>query len=247
MLPMEMTGYTANILGIPNHSHSAPTVAQPYEVASPPTGARSCGNPRLVFAVQEPVPSNKGVDVTANRIEVQYAQKAGRFWWMWLATGILWTLIAGVILQFNITSAATVGVLVGVMILFAGIEYIAISTQVEGWKWLWMGVGILLIVGGFVAMLYPTRTFLSIANILGFIFLMIGVSWMIEAFASRDMSDLWWLSLVAGIIMVVMGFWLSGQFLFAKAETLLIFAGIWALMRGVLSIVTAFQVKKLVA
>ena len=185
--------------------------------------------------------------MTTNQLEAQYAQKASRFWWMWLILGVLWILIAGVILQFDITSAATVGVLVGVMILFAGIEYVAVSTQVEGWKWLWMGFGVLLIIGGFFAIVYPTRTFLSVASILGFIFLMIGVFWMIEAFASRDMSDLWWLSLVAGIIMVVMGFWLSGQFLFAKAETLLIFAGIWALMRGILSIVTAFQVKKLAA
>jgi uncharacterized membrane protein HdeD (DUF308 family) len=189
--------------------------------------------------------SKTGVDMTTNQLEAQYSQKAGRFWWMWLVLGVLWILIAGVILQFNITSAATVGVLVGVMILFAGIEYVAVSTQVEGWKWLWMGFGVLLIIGGFIAIVYPTRTFFSVANILGFIFLMIGVFWMIEAFASREMSDLWWLSLVAGIIMVVMGFWLSGQFIFAKAETLLIFAGIWALMRGTLSIVTAFQVKKL--
>jgi uncharacterized membrane protein HdeD (DUF308 family) len=178
-------------------------------------------------------------------MEAQYSQKASRFWWAWLVIGVLWILIAGVILQFDITSAATVGVLVGVMVMFAGIEYLVASTQVQGWKWLWMGFGILLIVGGFIAMVYPTRTFFSIANILGFIFLMIGVFWMIEAFASRDMSDLWWLSLVAGIIMVVMGFWLSGQFLFAKAETLLIFAGIWALMRGITNIVTAFQVKRL--
>ncbi len=40
----------------------------------------------------------------------------------------------------------------------------------------------------------------------------------------RELSDLWWLGLVAGIVMVVMGFWLSGQFLFEKAEILLIFA-----------------------
>ena len=185
--------------------------------------------------------------MTTNKLEAQYTQQASKFWWMWLILGVLWIMIAGVILQFNITSAATVGILVGFMFVFAGIEYAVASTQVEGWKWLWMGFGVLLMIGGAIAIVYPTRTFLSIANILGFVFLMIGVFWMIEAFASREMSDLWWLSLVAGIIMVVMGFWLSGQFLFAKAETLLIFAGIWALMRGITSIVTAFQVKKLAA
>jgi len=32
---------------------------------------------------------------------------------------------------------------------------------------------------------------------------------------------------------------------FTKAATLLVFPGIWALMRGILDIVTAFQVKSL--
>lgn len=37
----------------------------------------------------------------------------------------------------------------------------------------------------------------------------------------------------------------GGQFFFTKAATLLVFAGIWALMRGILDIVTAFQVTSL--
>lgn len=174
-------------------------------------------------------------------------ETAGKMWWLWLVTGILWVLISIVILQFDWTSAATVGFVIGIMFLIAGIQYIVVGTQVEGWKWLWFVFGSILIVGGVVAMLYPTRTFLSIANILGFVFLLIGVMWMIEAFATREGNDLWWMSLVAGIIMIVLGFWLGGQFLIVKAETLLIFAGIWALMRGIMDIVMSFQVKKLAA
>ncbi|MGI9666767.1 MAG: HdeD family acid-resistance protein [Acidimicrobiia bacterium] len=183
--------------------------------------------------------------MTMARPDAGMMASAGKMWWLWLVTGILWVLISIVILQFDITSAATVGFIVGIMFLVAGIQYIVVGTQVEGWSWLFYVFGGILIVGGVVAMLYPTRTFLAIANILGFIFLLIGVMWMIEAFATREGNEFWWMSLVAGIIMIVMGFWLGGQFLFVKAETLLIFAGIWALLRGIMDVVLSFQVKKL--
>ncbi len=59
------------------------------------------------------------------------------------------------------------------------------------------------------------------------------------------MNDLWWLGLIAGIIMIALGFWVSGQFLVTKAYELLIIAGIWALLHGVTDIVTGFQIKRL--
>jgi uncharacterized membrane protein HdeD (DUF308 family) len=53
------------------------------------------------------------------------------------------------------------------------------------------------------------------------------------------------LGLISGILMVVLAFWTSGQFFIEKAYTLLVFAGIWALMQGVTDIVRAFQVRAL--
>ena len=54
---------------------------------------------------------------------------------------------------------------------------------------------------------------------------------------SRDADDLWWLTLIAGILMVILAFWTAGQFFIEKAYILLVFAGIWALMNGVTDIV----------
>ena len=76
-------------------------------------------------------------------------------------------------------------------------------------------------------------------------FLMIGIIWIIEAFMSKDGYELWWLTLIAGIAMIALAFWLGNQWFFAKAETLLIFAGVWALVRGTIDIILSFQVKKL--
>ena len=45
------------------------------------------------------------------------------------------------------------------------------------------------------------------------------------------------------MLMVVLAFWTSGQFFFDKAYTLLVFAGIWALMHGITDIVGAFRIR----
>ena len=47
------------------------------------------------------------------------------------------------------------------------------------------------------------------------------------------MNELWWLGLLAGILMIVLAFWTGGQFFIDRVYVLLIFAGIWALMQGV--------------
>jgi uncharacterized membrane protein HdeD (DUF308 family) len=44
--------------------------------------------------------------------------------------------------------------------------------------------------------------------------------------------------------MIVLGFWVSGQFFVVRAYTLLIFAGIWALTTGIIDIVRAFQIRE---
>ena len=56
--------------------------------------------------------------------------------------------------------------------------------------------------------------------------------------------DLWWLTLIAGILMIALAFWLGNQFFFTKAETLLIFVGVWALVRGIVDIIGSFQLRK---
>ena len=102
----------------------------------------------------------------------------------------------------------------------------------------------LLTVSGIVALIHPTNTFAGFADILGFVFLLIGVMWMVQAFSERPVNSLWWLTLISGILMVVLAFWVSGQFFVVRAYTLLIFAGIWAMTAGIIDIVRAFQIRE---
>jgi uncharacterized membrane protein HdeD (DUF308 family) len=154
-------------------------------------------------------------------------------------------LVSVIILQFDQASAATVGAIGGFMLIYAGVEYFFLGSLTARMRWLWYLFGGILVVGGMVALFYPSRTFLAMANILGFMFVFMGVMWMVEAFLARDYNDLWWLNLVAGILTVVLGFWLAGQFLITQAAALLILAGIWAMMRGILDITAFFTMRSI--
>ena len=167
------------------------------------------------------------------------------YWWVELLVGVLWGVIAVVVLKFNHASVVTVGVLIGVMFLLFAAEEFAISVVDSGMRWLWALFGILLTAAGIVSLIHPRNTFAGFADILGFVFLLIGIIWMVQAFAERVFNDLWWLGLISGILMVVLAFWTSGEFFLDRAYTLLVFAGIWAAMKAITDIVRAFQIRSL--
>src|SRR5271166_3657500 len=169
-----------------------------------------------------------------------------RYWWVELLLGVFWLLIAVVVLKFDHASVVTVGVLTGIMFLiFAAEEFVLAVLDDGATRWLWAFFGVLLVAAGIVSLIHPRETFAGFADILGFVFLLIGVIWTVQAFAEQAFNDLWWLTLISGILMIVLAFWTSGQFFLERAYTLLIFAGIWALMKGITDIVRAFQLREL--
>jgi uncharacterized membrane protein HdeD (DUF308 family) len=168
------------------------------------------------------------------------------FWWLWLITGTAWIFVAVIVLQFDQASVTTVGIIIGLMFLFSGVEqFVAAGLAEGGARWVAIGFGVLLVIAGVISLVNPENTFAGFADILGFLFLIVAAGWIIAGLMSRDTDDLWWLTLLAGILMVILAFWTGGQFLIDKAYLLLVFAGIWALMHGVTDFVRAFGVRRL--
>jgi hypothetical protein len=175
----------------------------------------------------------------------QVVTALAEWWWAWLVVGILWILASFVILHLGPHSTTFVGITFGIMLLVAGIQEFALAYYGEGWKWLWILFGVILALGGIYALVNPVHTFVALANSLGFLFMLIGILWIIEAFATSASNSLWWLGMVSGIIMIGLGYWASSQYLPTQAYILLLFAGIWALMHGVTDIIRSFQIKQL--
>ncbi len=173
------------------------------------------------------------------------ARELTGYWWVLLVAGIAWTALALIILQFDHASVTTVGILVGLMFLGVGVENIALARLDVPMRWVWALFGAVFLVSAVVCFANPTSTFTGLADMLGFLFLIVGVWWMVRAFVERSISPLWWMGLISGILMTILAFWTSGQFFIHKAYLLLVFAGIWALLQGATNIVRAFEIRAL--
>jgi len=164
-------------------------------------------------------------------------------WWLYLVTGIAWILVSLVVLRFDRSSVTTVGILVGIVFLVMGVNDLLSAFLFRRLRWLNVVMAVILIPAGIIAMINPAGTFFAISQIVGFVLVLWGSMKIIEAFFVREENDLWWVLLVAGILMLLLGFWAGGRF-FAGAALILVWVGFGALVRGFLQIVLAFSLRR---
>ena len=184
-------------------------------------------------------------EVPGVRAVRESARELTGYWWVLLVAGIAWVAVSLVILQFDQASVTTVGVLVGLMFLGVGIENIALARLEVPMRWVWALFGGVFLVSAVACFANPRDTFAGLADMLGVLFMIVGVWWMARSFLERAIYPLWWTGLISGILMTGLAFWTSGQFFVHKAYMLLVVAGIWALIQGVTSIVRAFEIRAL--
>jgi uncharacterized membrane protein HdeD (DUF308 family) len=171
-----------------------------------------------------------------------------RYWWLFLVSGIVWLLIAWVVLRGDQTSIAAVGVLIGVVFLLAGINEVGMAAVVPGgWKVWHYILAVLFILAGLWGFIRPVNTFFALASVLGLILIFYGASEIIQAIASRAVNPYWWLNLILGILLVLLAFWVSGSdrvYALAQRTYLILFwVGFFALFRGFSQIFMAFTVR----
>ena len=147
-------------------------------------------------------------------------------------------------LRFNLRSVTAIGILAGVVVLAAGVNELVAAFVSPGWKWLHALVGVAFFITGILCLVYPGRTFVTLAALFGWFLLFKGMLDIMLALASRHANDLWWLGLVTGIIEIGLAFWASGYFA-GSAALLIVWVGIGALMRGISEITMAFMLRKL--
>jgi uncharacterized membrane protein HdeD (DUF308 family) len=162
-------------------------------------------------------------------------------------SGILWLLIAWVVLRGNQTSIAAVGVLVGVVFLLAGINEAGLAALAPGgWKvWHYL-VAVIFFPGALWGFLRPVDTFFALASVLGLILIFYGSFEIIQGVASRAVNPWWWVNLITGILLVLLAFWVSGSdrvYDLAQRTFLILFwVGLVALFRGFTQIMLACSV-----
>jgi uncharacterized membrane protein HdeD (DUF308 family) len=166
---------------------------------------------------------------------------AARFWWLFLLTGIAWIVVSLILFRFDYTSVAAVSILFGIVALFFGAnEFVGLGAMTTGWKLVHIGLGILFIIAGIIALARPYDTFATLAAIIGFFLVIKGVFDIVVSFVTKDDIPIWWLQLVIGIVEVLLGFWAAGNFR-GSAFLLVVFVAASCLARGITEIILAFK------
>jgi uncharacterized membrane protein HdeD (DUF308 family) len=183
--------------------------------------------------------------VTEERMVVA---ETARYWWLYLVSGIAWLVIAWVVLRLNETSVATVGVLIGVVFVMAGVTEAGLAMVMPGgWKVWHIILAVIFFLGGLWGFARPINTFFSLASVLGLILILYGGFEIVRAIMTRPVNPYWWLGLIAGILLVLLAFWVSGSdrvyALAQRAYLILFWTGFFALFRGFSQIFMAFSVR----
>ena len=112
--------------------------------------------------------------ITEGRMIVR---EGARYWWVFLLTGIAWLLIALLVLRMDITSIAAVGVLLGVVFLFASVNEVGLGSLMSGgWKILHYVMALIFFIWGLWSLVRPVDTFFALFK---------GITQIVNAFGIR--------------------------------------------------------------
>ncbi len=178
------------------------------------------------------------------RVETVLDQLAGP-WWMFLVTGIAWLVISLIVLRFRLASVVAVGVLMGVVFVAGWISELFIASVRSRWRWAHMLMGILFLFAACWSFASPFSAFWALATIFGLLLIFRGSLDLVTSISSRDTMPAWWLVMIAGVLEILLGFWVSQQEFPARALLLLIWVGFFALFRGFSDLLLAFEVRGL--
>jgi uncharacterized membrane protein HdeD (DUF308 family) len=173
-----------------------------------------------------------------------WAAQGARRWWLPLVAGIAWLLFGVIVFRFDYGSVAAISVLFGVVVLAAAANELMLATfATPGWRILRILAAVAFVIVGVIAFTDPGGTFVSLAAVMSFYFIIRGGFDIGSAFALSDPLGARWLTVTLGFIEVLIGFWAAGSW-GASALVLVGWVGGLAIVRGVAEITVAFQVRR---
>jgi uncharacterized membrane protein HdeD (DUF308 family) len=103
--------------------------------------------------------------------------------------------------------------------------------------------GIIALLFGIIASVWPGRTLMTIMVFFGVFILIEGIITVVISIMRRADYERWWLTLIGGIIGILIGV-ITVVHPFGTTIFLLYMVAIWALITGVISIVTAIRLRR---
>jgi len=180
--------------------------------------------------------------------ERMIVREGARSWWLFLVTGVGWLIVGWLVLRMNQTSLSTVGVLLGIVFIAAGVNEATLGSFLSGgWKVWYYIMAVIFVLAGIWSLIDPIGTFFALASVLGLILIFYGTFEIIRSVSSRRVNPYWGFGLAAGILLIVLAFWVSGSdrvYALAQRTYLILFwVGLFALFKGFSQIMLAFGVR----
>jgi uncharacterized membrane protein HdeD (DUF308 family) len=129
-----------------------------------------------------------------------------RYWWLGLIAGILWVLYGLFVLSLRPESVYSVAILAGIAFICGGVTQFIIASRVDSWRWLFYVGGVLGILAGIGAFVWPGATLYVLAVFVAWYLVIGGIFAVVGAFAGPK-HDWWWLHIILGILMFALGAW----------------------------------------
>jgi uncharacterized membrane protein HdeD (DUF308 family) len=166
-------------------------------------------------------------------------------WWLFLITGVGWTVVGAIVLRFDYTSVHAISILFGIVAITAGVFEIGVMMLSQGWwKLLHVVLAVAFIAAGVVSFIHPGNTFVALAAVISFFLIFAGIFDIIMSISARREVEVWWLQLIGGIIELALGFWAAGYY--GRSAVLLVaWVAAYTIIRGVTEIVLAFRIHQI--
>jgi uncharacterized membrane protein HdeD (DUF308 family) len=184
------------------------------------------------------IPDTRGGAVSRDAI-----RGLARSWWLFLVLGILWILFGMFVLSYNVGSLLALAVFAGVTFVMTGITQVLAAGRVDSWNWLYLLGGILSVLAGCVAFIWPGATLLVLSVILAWFLVFKGIVDTVGALASIG-RPWWWVTMILGILELLLGMWAVGY----PGRSLFVFVnlvGIYAIFYGFTEVFAAFDLRGL--
>jgi uncharacterized membrane protein HdeD (DUF308 family) len=186
-------------------------------------------------------------DVTPSRSPLREAMRGGArelsgYSGRLLVLGVVWTVFGMYVLSYRVGSLAAVAALVGVAFLFGGFTQLAVASQVQSWRWLFILSGILGVAAGIGTFVWPDITLYIVSILVAWYLIVFGITHLVDALGGPRVGY-WWTGLLLGVAELALGVWALRSWE-RSLLTMMTLVGVWAIVFGVNEIFAAFTLRE---
>jgi uncharacterized membrane protein HdeD (DUF308 family) len=167
---------------------------------------------------------------------------AARNWGFFLFAGIVSVVFGFVVLSLTVETVWTLAIFVGIWLIFTGIDELMVAGKATDYKWLYTVGGVLSIIGGIIALVWPDATLLIISMFIAWFLLFRGIFDFVVALTNTH-ADYWWVLLLRGAVQLLLGLWAIADG--AELALFVVLVGVGAIVYGVVEIFASLRLREL--